>query len=167
MSALIPVLLTGCSLFQKKPISQSQAAASDLYAAASYDRPVEADAYDSYSADSLEGTSDTGYRTAASAYPRATAAEQPTASLAATTSASPRYHTVAKHDTLYGLARLYYNDASRWKDIYEANRGAGDEFSGYLVEHPAGKGCRGGKEFQNNVISRRGNIPARGRVIQG
>ena len=30
-------------------------------------------------------------------------------------------HVVAKGDTLFGLARLYYNDASRWKDIYEAN----------------------------------------------
>lgn len=34
-----------------------------------------------------------------------------------------RYHTVAKKDTLYAIARLYYNgDQSRWKDIYEANR---------------------------------------------
>jgi len=33
-----------------------------------------------------------------------------------------RYHTVQKKDTLYALARQYYNDQSRWKDIYEANR---------------------------------------------
>jgi len=32
-------------------------------------------------------------------------------------------HVVAKGDTLYGLARKYYNDQRRWKDIYEANRG--------------------------------------------
>ena len=32
-------------------------------------------------------------------------------------------HVVVKGDTLYGLARLYYGDASRWKDIYDANRG--------------------------------------------
>ena len=36
---------------------------------------------------------------------------------------SATYHTVTKKDTLYGLARAYYSDASRWKDIYEANRG--------------------------------------------
>lgn len=33
-----------------------------------------------------------------------------------------RTHTVAKGDTLYKLARQYYNDQSKWKDIYEANR---------------------------------------------
>ncbi len=33
-----------------------------------------------------------------------------------------RSHTVQKKETLYSLARQYYNDQSRWKDIYEANR---------------------------------------------
>lgn len=33
-----------------------------------------------------------------------------------------RFHTVQKKETLYSLARQYYNDQSRWKDIYEANR---------------------------------------------
>jgi len=33
-----------------------------------------------------------------------------------------RYHTVQKKETLYSLARQYYNDQARWKDIYEANR---------------------------------------------
>lgn len=36
--------------------------------------------------------------------------------------AGGRTHTVAKGDTLYKLARQYYNDQARWKDIYEANR---------------------------------------------
>ncbi len=31
-------------------------------------------------------------------------------------------HTVQKGDTLYKIARAYYNDQSRWKDIYAANR---------------------------------------------
>ena len=37
--------------------------------------------------------------------------------------ASAKTHVVLKGDTLYGLARMYYDSASRWKDIYEANRG--------------------------------------------
>jgi nucleoid-associated protein YgaU len=34
-----------------------------------------------------------------------------------------RTHTVAKKETLYSIARLYYNgDQTKWRDIYEANR---------------------------------------------
>ncbi len=33
-----------------------------------------------------------------------------------------RTHVVSKGDTLYSLARRYYNDQRRWRDIYEANR---------------------------------------------
>lgn len=33
-----------------------------------------------------------------------------------------RTHTVRRGDTLYKLARQYYNDQSKWKTIYEANR---------------------------------------------
>ena len=38
------------------------------------------------------------------------------------TASSTLMHSVATGDTLFSLARHYYNDASRWKDIYEANR---------------------------------------------
>lgn len=33
-----------------------------------------------------------------------------------------RVHLVQRKDTLYGLARQYYSDASQWRKIYEANR---------------------------------------------
>ncbi len=36
--------------------------------------------------------------------------------------ASQQYHVVVKKDTLFGLARQYYGSASRWRDIYDANR---------------------------------------------
>ncbi len=32
-----------------------------------------------------------------------------------------RFHTVRKNDSLRGIARRYYGDASRWKDIQRAN----------------------------------------------
>ncbi|MEJ6604021.1 MAG: LysM peptidoglycan-binding domain-containing protein [Opitutaceae bacterium] len=42
---------------------------------------------------------------------------------AETTTAEPtRVHTVVKGDTLYGLSRRYYQDSTRAKDIYAANR---------------------------------------------
>ena len=43
---------------------------------------------------------------------------QPTAA----ESLAVRYHTVAKKETLYAIARSYYGDQRRWKEIYEANR---------------------------------------------
>ena len=33
-----------------------------------------------------------------------------------------RFHTVARKETLYSLARQYYGDHHRWKEIYEANK---------------------------------------------
>lgn len=33
-----------------------------------------------------------------------------------------RTHVVQKGDTLYKLARQYYNNQSKWKDIWEANK---------------------------------------------
>ncbi|MCB1105567.1 MAG: LysM peptidoglycan-binding domain-containing protein [Opitutaceae bacterium] len=33
-----------------------------------------------------------------------------------------RRHVVVKGDTLFSLAQRYYNDRSRWRDIYNANR---------------------------------------------
>lgn len=33
-----------------------------------------------------------------------------------------RIHVVQRGDTLYKLARQYYNDQSQWRRIYEANR---------------------------------------------
>jgi nucleoid-associated protein YgaU len=33
-----------------------------------------------------------------------------------------RQHTVVQKDTLYSLARQYYGDHTKWRQIYEANR---------------------------------------------
>lgn len=39
------------------------------------------------------------------------------------TTSSHTTHVVEKGDTLYRLARKYYDDQSRWRTIYDANRG--------------------------------------------
>lgn len=37
-------------------------------------------------------------------------------------STGSRFHTVQKKETLYSIARQYYGDQARWKDIYKANQ---------------------------------------------
>ncbi len=90
--------LSGCSLFKKKDISsETHASAVDTYSAPAYQEP--APDYEPYPAE----------------------AAQPAATDAYAPATSSRYHTVTKSDTLYRLARMYYNDQARWKDIFEAN----------------------------------------------
>ncbi len=36
--------------------------------------------------------------------------------------AQPRVHVVKRGDTLYSLARQYYNDQTQWRRIWHANR---------------------------------------------
>lgn len=42
---------------------------------------------------------------------------------ASTSAGGGRYHTVQKKETLYSIARQYYGDQTKWKDIYQANHG--------------------------------------------
>jgi len=48
-----------------------------------------------------------------------TSAPRPTAPVSVV---GGRKHTVSKGDTLFSLAQRYYNNKSRWRDIYAANR---------------------------------------------
>lgn len=103
------LVLSGCALFQKKqPVQQEPALGSlDDYAAI-VQEPASAgsDPYPSYQ-------------------PAVTMTDDltPTDFSLSTDSGLAQYHTVGKGDTLYALARHYYSDQRRWKDIYEANRG--------------------------------------------
>lgn len=47
---------------------------------------------------------------------------QPVSLTSETVMPTTRTHMVAKGDTLYRLARQYYGNQSRWRDIYDANR---------------------------------------------
>lgn len=107
--SLVLVLMSGCSLFQKKPAVQQEPVFSSL---------------DDYTAPAQEPAS-----ARSDLYPRfqpaITMTDDPTP---ADFGLSPdvglaQYHTVGKGDTLYALARHYYSDQRRWKEIYEANRG--------------------------------------------
>ena len=104
---VISMVCTGCGLSAKKnaPVEPVVTAA-DLNRSASQDWVVEPDPYSTYEEpDALT-----------SSY------ESPELADDAVQQMGPRYHTVVKKDTLYALARMYYGDQRRWKDIYEANR---------------------------------------------
>ncbi len=101
----LTVVLAGCSTTQK----------SDSYASDSsanmYEPAGGAEANDPYADDPYADTGSSG------------AYGSPAADPGYDSGGAARYHTVAKKDTLYSLARMYYSDQSRWKDIYEANSG--------------------------------------------
>ena len=69
-----------------------------------------------------DATADSYYPTAETAAPVENYPAYPSGGTYSGGTTGTRYHTVQKKDTLYALARQYYNDQHRWKDIYEANR---------------------------------------------
>ena len=106
-AVLVVSSLTGCSLFQKKDASlQTADSSADIYS-----QPATDPAYVEPSATTYDDP-----------YARSYTPLTSTGSSYDASSGGSRYHTVAKRDTLYSLARNYYSDQRRWKDIYEANR---------------------------------------------
>ena len=104
-SAFIALSVSGCSIFGKKDTAGERSVTGfDSYTASVQDAAYESDPYPTYSPAEPEAVE---------------LSSQPPTS---TTDSEPRFHIVAKRDTLYALARMYYGDQRRWKDIYEANR---------------------------------------------
>ena len=109
-SLLIIPMLAGCSQFGKKTDPQVAEGSTDMYVTSPAEQmPADesAEAYDPYAAYSSPTVTEPSYST--------------------TTAFGPRYHTVVKKETLYSLARTYYNDQRRWKEIYDANRAEIDD----------------------------------------
>jgi len=132
--ALVP-LFAGCSLFQKKePMTDVNAssAAVDAYdpSADPYSSTGGYDNYggaygNSYGSETASAgntpaypASDKGTADAYTPPSSETASYENTGTYA---SGGSRYHTVQRKDTLYNLARQYYNDERSWKKIYQAN----------------------------------------------
>ncbi len=82
--------------------------------------PEQSYATDPYASDPLI---DRQTRTADREPTIATAPETETTLIAGEDATGVRTHTVQKGDTLYKLARTYYTDQSKWRDIWKANRG--------------------------------------------
>lgn len=129
--ALVP-LFAGCSLFQKKePMTDVNASGSvDAYDPAA-DPYSSTGGYDNYGGayGSSYGSETASSTPSYSATPSRSAdfytppASEPASyeSTASYSSGGSRYHTVQRKDTLYKLARQYYNDEGSWKRIYQAN----------------------------------------------
>jgi nucleoid-associated protein YgaU len=106
LALALAFIITGCKSASKKETSWNNTMdTSDRYADASEETTYEPETFPVYGAATPVETS-----------------YEPAPTTTTTTSSGPRYHTVAKKDTLYGLARTYYGDHRRWKEIYEVNR---------------------------------------------
>jgi len=112
------VLITaGCSLFKKKePVSTIDYGVGDPYAAT----PTADSTYPAATESTARSTD--SYPTYGSAEPIRDAYDPAADPSALAATSSPRTHVVTKNDTLYALARSYYGDQRRWRDIYDANR---------------------------------------------
>lgn len=127
-SVLLTITISGCSLLRKKQPEIQQA---DVGAMNGYLPPVEESAYEAgsypiYGSPSTVGTSEAVGTISSFAEPFdfvGSTYESVENRLGKPDPYSgSRYHTVVRKDTLYGLARAYYGDQSRWKDIFTANR---------------------------------------------
>lgn len=104
LSMVLITSMTGCGLFRKKKNAEMTNAEYPTV----YQDPAggTANAYPAQPAYDTYNTAPSG----AAAYPTSGAM------------GGGRSYTVQKKDTLFSIARAQYNDQSRWKDIYEANR---------------------------------------------
>ena len=111
---LLVVMVSVCVLFGCKSANPSAAAApaegQPYVPLSSMDNSTTGDAYNSDYA-----VGDSNY-----APPPADTAEPPADEPLAP--AGARTYVVKRGDTLYSIARRFYNDGTRWRDILEANR---------------------------------------------
>ena len=103
------VVLSGCKIFQRKSAAPLNAFDSYAFSATAQPplyEPLDLPAYDPTSLVVTPGEADWTAISIGGTAPTSLA----------------RYHTVVKKDTLYSLARQYYGDQSKWKEIYATNR---------------------------------------------
>ncbi len=111
--------LSGCSLFEKK---EPDLSSDPAYGAGLDDYDYGAGVTDStYASGSMASEPVSTYPSTPS-YGSDSSGMQDAGLSGSSAGSGARYHTVAKGDTLYSLARRYYSKQRRWKDIYEANR---------------------------------------------
>lgn len=85
-------------------------------------KPKKSAAPDTQSPDMYAGGYDTGYQNPSTLTGMDTSSTGTVDDSSTASTAGQRIHVVAKGDTLFSLARKYYGDQKRWKDIYAANQ---------------------------------------------
>ena len=105
------LFVSACAPKQAEPTAHPETANKPL---AQMDTPPTADPYatDPYATDTLAKPQDAGAKPAG----------KETKLISGKEAKGGRTHVVQKGDTLYSLARKYYNDQSKWKVIWEANK---------------------------------------------
>ena len=113
----VSTALSGCSHFMKnKPMVEASGVGPlDMYIPPASDSTTADSNYQAF--EPTTGLETTSSRMAAAIF-------EPPDTLLRQSYEEPdaRFHTVAARETLYSLARQYYGDHRRWKDIYSANR---------------------------------------------
>jgi len=122
MALLAAVALFGCQKKQPEPtadLAQPQTPLAELDKPPAQTGSVVTDPYatDPYARDALMAPQDAVQTTR-----RPSSVGQETTLIGGSEKTGARTHVVQKGDTLYKLARQYYGDQSKWKDIWEANR---------------------------------------------
>jgi len=83
--------------------------------------PGEFETYEEQTPVSTETTDDSTATT--TGQEAATSGEAKTSTDDTETTTIPRMYTIRKGDTLFALARRFYSDERKWRDIWNANRG--------------------------------------------
>lgn len=117
------LLLTGCKQKNAEPTMAADSSDPPATSLTELDAPPpERTTYanDPYARDLLIQHDDRPLDAGAAARPASK--PEPESTLIGGTDTGGRTHVVQKGDTLFRLARHYYSDERRWKDIWDANR---------------------------------------------
>ena len=112
LTALSLLLLTACKNKESEPTARAEEPYVPL------DRLDRSTAYTPAPVESTIGDT----TTYAAAEPIATGDETLSATDSSYDAGAGNLYTVCKGDTLFALARRFYNDESKWRDIWSANR---------------------------------------------
>lgn len=118
LAGVFAVLLTACAEQNNAPTTRTDEQPEPL--TRMHDVPT---ADDPYANDPIVSTTPAPAQDTTYSVDRGTRTMPQPAAQPAPRATAQRTHVVQRGDTLYSLARRYYNDQTRWRTIWEANQG--------------------------------------------